>query len=38
MVDNHMSAGVKPKGEDVVINHKSKGYCAISYILPDWSD
>ena len=33
MVDNHPSARVKPEGEGVVINRKSRGYRAIIIIL-----
>jgi len=34
LVDNHPSAGAKPEGEGVVIDHKSHGYCAVSIKYP----
>ena len=34
MVDNNLSARVKPEGEGVVIDHKSHGYGAIIVIYP----
>jgi len=37
MVDNHPSTKVKLQGEGVVIDHKSHGYRAVLYILPDCS-
>ena len=38
MVDNCLSMRAKPKDEGVVVDHKSPGYRAVLYILPDWSD